>query len=81
MRLAAEVKPCKNYGLLRPRLVRSLQKIDSPTSDVQEEVFSLVHRLEWDFEAQRTEAVRIVVCTVLSQRQKKICFSLGQIDH
>ena len=81
MRLAAEVKPCENHGLFRSRLVRSLHKIDSPTSDVQEEVFSLVYRLEWDFEAQRTEAVRIVVCTVLSQRQKKICFSLGQIDH
>jgi hypothetical protein len=51
MRRSAKVKSCENHGLFRSRLVRSLHKIDSPTSDVQEEVFSLVYRLEWDFEA------------------------------
>ena len=70
MWLPTKVKSCENDSLFRARLIRSFQKIDSPTSDVQEKVLPQVHRLKWYFEAQRTKAVGIVIRAMLLHCQK-----------
>ncbi len=76
-----KIKPRKGHGLLCTRLVRTLQKIDSPMSDVKKEVRPMIHRMKRDFQPQCAKSVRLIVCAMLFHRQKVICFILSQVDH